>query len=133
VPHAGTAVPQELAPRLASMALDLPDTDWHVARLYDFAPALGATMIVAHYTRHLIDLNRTQDDAALAGCTAQTGLCPLQSFSDEPLYRDGTDKLSASEISQRREQYWQPYHDALRSRLDDTRRKFGFALLLDAH
>ena len=115
------------------MALDLPDTDWHVARLYDFAPALGATMIVARYTRYLIDLNRPPDDAALYSGSAQTGLCPLQTFSGEPLYRDGTDKLAASEISQRREQYWQPYHDALRLRLDETRRKFGFALLLDAH
>jgi N-formylglutamate deformylase len=133
VPHAGTAVPQELAPRLTPMALDLPDTDWHVARLYDFAPALGATMIVARYTRYLIDLNRPPDDAALYSGSAQTGLCPLQSFSGERLYRDGTDKLLASEISQRREQYWQPYHDALRLRLEDTRRTFGFALLLDAH
>ena len=51
----------------------------------------------------------------------------------EPLYRDGTDKLAAAEIEQRREQYWQPYHDALRARLDETRRRFGYALLLDAH
>ena len=92
VPHAGTAVPQELAPRLTPLALDLPDTDWHVARLYDFAPALGATMIVARYTRYLIDLNRPPDDAALYSAAAQTGLCPTQSFAGEPLYRDGTDQ-----------------------------------------
>ena len=133
VPHAGTAVPQELAPRLTPLALDLPDTDWHVPRLYDFASALGATMIVARYTRYLIDLNRPPDDVALYSGSAQTGLCPMQSFACEPLYRDGTDALSVAEITQRREQYWQPYHDALRARLDDTRRSFGFALLLDAH
>jgi N-formylglutamate deformylase len=133
VPHAGTAVPQELAPRLTPLALDLPDTDWHVARLYDFAPALGATMIVARYTRYLIDLNRPPDDAALYSAAAQTGLCPTLSFGGEVLYRDGTTKLAAAEIERRREQYWQPYHDALRARLDDTQRRFGYALLLDAH
>ena len=133
MPHAGTAVPQELAPRLTPLALDLPDTDWHVPRLYDIASALGATMIVARYTRYLIDLNRPPDDAALYSASAQTGLCPLQSFAGEPLYRDGTNALSAAEITQRRGQYWQPYHDALRACLDDNRRKFGFALLLDAH
>ena len=133
VPHAGTAVPQDLAPLLTPLALDLPDTDWHVARLYDFAPALGATMIVARYTRYLIDLNRPPDDAALYSASAQTGLCPVLSFSGEALYRDGRDQLAAQEINRRREQYWEPYHDALRARIELTRQKFGYALLLDAH
>jgi N-formylglutamate deformylase len=133
VPHAGTAVPQELAPRLTPQALDLPDTDWHVANLYDFAPELGATMIVARYTRYLIDLNRPPDDAALYSGAAQTGLCPTLSFSGEPLYRDGTEQLSGAEVGRRRAQYWQPYHDALRALLDERRRRFGYALLLDAH
>jgi N-formylglutamate deformylase len=133
VPHAGTAVPQELAPRLTPMALALPDTDWHVARLYDFAPDLGASMIVARYTRYLIDLNRPPDDAALYSAAAQTGLCPTYSFSGDPLYRDGTERLTTAEIDSRREQYWQPYHDCLRAHLDETHRRFGFALLLDAH
>ena len=31
VPHAGTALPPELAARLTPLALALPDTDWHVA------------------------------------------------------------------------------------------------------
>ncbi len=133
VPHAGTAVPQDLAPRLTPMALDLPDTDWHVARLYDFAPDLGATMIVARYTRYLIDLNRPPDDAALYSSATQTGLCPMHSFDGAPLYRDGTERLSAEEIEKRREQYWQPYHDALRTHLEETHKRFGYALLLDAH
>lgn len=133
VPHAGTALPQELAPRLTPLALDLPDTDWHVARLYDFAPELGASMIVARYSRYLIDLNRPPDDAALYSGATQTGLCPTQSFAGDSLYRDGTERVSAADVKARREQYWQPYHDALRERLDDTRRRFGYALLLDAH
>jgi N-formylglutamate deformylase len=133
VPHAGTAVPQELAPRLTPMALALPDTDWHVARLYDFAPDLGASMLVARYTRYLIDLNRPPDDAALYSAAAKTGLCPAHSFSGEPLYRDGAEQLAAAEIDSRRAQYWQPYHDCLRAQLDATKREFGYALLLDAH
>ena len=133
VPHAGTEVPPELAARLAPAALRLPDTDWHVGRLYDFAPALGVTMIVARHTRYLVDLNRPPDDAALYSATAQTGLCPTQSFDGEPLYRDGTEQLTPVEKEQRRAQYWQPYHDALRTLLDDTRRRHGYALLLDGH
>jgi N-formylglutamate deformylase len=133
VPHAGTAVPQELAPQLTPPALDLPDTDWHVERLYDFAPDLGATMIVARYTRYLIDLNRPPDDAALYSAAGQTGLCPTRTFAGEALYRDSRSALDAGEIERRRTQYWQPYHDALRALLESTQRRFGHALLLDAH
>ena len=133
VPHAGTEVPPELAERFTPAALRLPDTDWHVGRLYDFAPALGVTMIVARHTRYLVDLNRPPDDAALYSAAVQTGLCPVQSFDGEPLYRDGTERLAPAEMEQRRAQYWQPYHDALRTLLDDTRRRHGYALLLDAH
>ena len=133
VPHAGTAVPQDLVPQLTPLALTIPDTDWHVGELYDFAPALGATMIVARYSRYLIDLNRPPDDAALYAQSAQTGLCPTQSFAGEALYVAGAAPSGTAEIERRRRRYWQPYHDALRAQLDAVRARHGYALLLDAH
>ena len=133
VPHAGTAVPEDLAPLLTPLALAIPDTDWHVARLYDFAPALGATLLVARYSRYLIDLNRPPDDAALYAGAAMTGLCPTLSFDGEPLYLAGDAPLAADEIARRVQRYWQPYHDALRAELELTVRRHGYALLLDAH
>jgi N-formylglutamate deformylase len=133
VPHAGTAIPAELASRLTPLALALPDTDWHVAELYDFAPALGATMLIAQYSRYLIDLNRPPDDAALYSAAPKTGLCPTSSFTGEPLYLAGAGALPATEIARRRREYWEPYHDALRELLTQTRERFGYALLLDAH
>ena len=133
VPHAGTAIPDELAPQLTPLALAVPDTDWHVAELYDFAPALGATMLIAQYSRYLIDLNRPPDDAALYSAAPKTGLCPTASFAGEPLYLAGDAALAGGEIARRRAQYWQPYHDALQALLTQTRERFGYALLLDAH
>ena len=133
VPHAGLEVPPELAARLTPLALQFPDTDWHVHRLYDFAPGLGVTMIVARHSRYLIDLNRPPDDAALYSAAAQTGLCPTQSFAGEPLYRDGATELAPAEIERRRMQYWQPYHDAVAELLAETRQRHGYAILLDAH
>jgi N-formylglutamate amidohydrolase len=133
VPPAGTAIPAELAARLTPQALTLPDTDWHVAELYDFAPALGAAMLIAQYSRYLIDLNRPPDDAALYSAAPKTGLCPTSSFDGEPLYLAGDGALAPTEIAERRRQYWQPYHDALRALLTQTRERFGYALLLDAH
>src|SRR5258708_2930540 len=133
VPHAGTALPEELAARLTPLALTLPDTDWHVAALYDFAPALGATMLVAQYSRYLIALNGPPDDAALYSAAPKTGLCPTRRFAGEPLYLAGDGALDAAAIERRREQYWLPYHPPLSTLLTRTRDRFGYALLLDAH
>ena len=49
VPHAGTLLPPDIARRLTPEARGLPDTDWYVDDLYDFAGAIGASMIVANY------------------------------------------------------------------------------------
>ena len=92
VPHAGTAraAGAGAAPYAAGAAsCRTPTGTWPSSTIS--RPALGATMIVARYTRYLIDLNRPPDDAALYSAAAQTGLCPTQSFAGEPLYRDGTD------------------------------------------
>ena len=133
VPHAGTRLPPELAPQLTPLALTIADTDWHVDQLYDFAPAMGATMLVARQSRYLIDLNRPPDDAALYSAAPQTGLCPTHSFAGEPLYLDGRNAVVAVEVARRRLHSWQPYHDALQMLLHETRARHGYALLLDAH
>jgi N-formylglutamate amidohydrolase len=133
VPHSGTTIPPYLLPQLTPLARTLPDTDWHAGELYDFAAALGATLIVARYTRYQIDLNRPPDDAALYATGPATGLCPAQSFAGEALYADGRMAVDAAELARRRAQYWQPYHDELRTRLALVRERHGYALLLDAH
>jgi N-formylglutamate deformylase len=134
VPHSGTALPPELAARLTPLALQLPDTDWYVDRLYEFASGLDATMLVARYSRYVIDLNRPPDDAALYAGAPRTGLCPALSFAGEPLYRAGADfEVPATELQQRRTRYWQPYHDRLRELIANARARHGYALLLDAH
>ncbi|MGH8252683.1 MAG: N-formylglutamate deformylase [Steroidobacteraceae bacterium] len=133
VPHGGTELPADLAPQMTPLALSVPDTDWHVGKLYDFAATLGATMIMARQSRYLIDLNRPPDDAALYAKSPQTGLCPALSFAGEALYLDGRSAVSPAEVARRRRQYWEPYHAELRAQLDAARAQHGFALLLDAH
>jgi N-formylglutamate deformylase len=133
MPHVGARVPEEIEHGFTPVARALTDTDWYVDRLYDFAPDLGASVIAARYSRYVIDLNRPPNDAALYAGMTSTGLCPTHSFAGEPLYGSGVDALPASEIERRRERYWQPYHDALADLIADTRRRLGFALLLDAH
>ena len=41
LPHDGTHVPGDIATRLTPSARNVPDTDWHVSRLYAFARDLA--------------------------------------------------------------------------------------------
>ena len=133
MPHVGARVPEEIEHGFTPVARALTDTDWYVDRLYDFVPELGGSVIAARYSRYVIDLNRPPDDAALYPGMTSTGLCPTHSFAGEPLYGSSVDVLPAAEIELRRQRYWQPYHDGLAALIADTRRRLGFALLLDAH
>lgn len=132
VPHAGTALPEGFASRLVPQAQTLPDTDWHVDRLYAFARDMGAHMLVATYSRYVVDLNRGRDDASLYPGKFTTGLCPVTRFDATPLYRDGA-APDAAEIQQRIGRYWEPYHTKLRSIIDEQKAAHGKVALLDAH
>jgi len=132
LPHCGTELPAAFAARLMPKARCLDDTDWHLARLYAFAPDLGASLLVPRYSRYLIDLNRPPDDACLYPGANTTGLCPQRSFCGDAIYLPGQ-APDAAEIDERRRQYWHPYHDALRSELARLKQRHGHALLLDGH
>ena len=132
VPHAGTDIPADIAARLTPHARTLPDTDWHVEQLYDFAPALDATLIRANVSRYVIDLNRPPQDESLYPGQATTGLCPPIEFDGTPIYRDGKG-VAAEEVARRRETYWQPYHDRLAAEIARVKQLHGYALLFDCH
>lgn len=130
-PHVGLALPEGFAERLSDTARPLPDTDWHIDRLYDFAQALGIPTLRARYSRYVVDLNRPANDTALySGPT--TGLMPDVCFDGSPLYQDGATP-EASEKAQRIAHYWQPYHQRLAQELETIRARHGYALLFDAH
>lgn len=133
MPHVGTELPAQIKQALTAMARTLPDNDWYVDRLYDFVLEEGAGVLMARYSRYVIDLNRPPDDASLYPGQTHTGLCPVRSFSDAPLYLQELVELPAAEVQFRREQYWHPYHAALAAAIEQTRRRWGCALLLDAH
>lgn len=132
LPHDGTALPEDIAARLADSARRVPDTDWHVARLYAFARELGASLIVPTYSRYVIDLNRSEDDISLYPGQNTTGLCPIRQFSGEPVYRDGMQPDEA-EVHARIEHYWRPYHHALRGELERIRAEHGRVVLWEGH
>lgn len=132
VPHDGRRLPDEIARRMTPAGLDMPDTDWHVAKLYDFAAATGASLIVANCSRYVVDLNRAAADTSLYEGQVATGLCPEKTFAGENIYEDGA-SVGAGEKAARIEAYWRPYHDQVAMTLTALRERFGYALLWDAH
>ncbi|TWT23818.1 N-formylglutamate deformylase [Luteimonas marina] len=132
VPHDGTRVPDDIAARLTPEARRVPDTDWHIARLYAFAKELGASMIVPTHSRYVVDLNRGEDDVSLYPGQNTTGLCPVVRFSGDPVYLDG-EQPSGDEVRARVDRYWRPYHAALRSELDRIHAAHGRAVLWEGH
>src|ERR1700721_2370620 len=80
IPHAGTYVPQSISEKFTDAASQLPDTDWHVDKLYDFVRETGAHLLVATHSRYVIDLNRARNDASLYPGSFTTGLCRVIFF-----------------------------------------------------
>ncbi|MBE0149236.1 N-formylglutamate deformylase [Serratia sp. PL7] len=131
IPHAGTRLTPAVEKGLTDEARPLQDTDWHIPRLYDFARAMGASILVGNYSRLVIDLNRPADDKPLY-TTATTGLFPDVLFDGRPSFLP-----DAAPSDQERAGYlqniWQPYHQQLQNELTRLTAQHGYALLFDAH
>ena len=120
MPHVGTHVPAAVAQRLTPEGREVHDTDWHLPILYAFAKEMGASILQATHSRYVIDLNRPPDGASLYPGQSVTGLCPVDTFNDTPLYLPGQEPGEA-EITSRREAVWRPYHDQLAAELAQAR------------
>lgn len=131
-PHPGTYVPEAILDRMTDAGRALIDTDWHVDKLYDFLPEFDATFIRANVSRYVADLNRDPEGQALYPGRFETAMCPVVTFAGEAIYRERKE-LECTEITERQERYWRPYHAKLADALAEARSRHGYALLLDAH
>ncbi|SEM22299.1 N-formylglutamate deformylase [Luteibacter sp. UNCMF331Sha3.1] len=132
LPHNGSAIPDDVAARMKRPARRSPDTDWHVAELYDFARAMGASVIKPFASRYVVDLNRPADGHPLYPGQNETGLVPTQLFSGEAIYRPGAEP-DADEIADRVKRWWKPYHAALLDELRRLRKLHGRVVLWEGH
>ena len=132
MPHVGTEIPDAVLAQLNPIAQIKADTDWHLPLLYNMLDELGASYIQARYSRYVIDLNRPSDDVNLYPGQDTTGLCPVDTFSKQPLYQNGVGP-DADEVQARVQQYWLPYHQQLQMELARLRELHGAVVLWDAH
>lgn len=130
-PHGGTGLVAGLEARLTDRARALADTDWHIDRLYD-GLLEGATVVRAHLSRYVIDLNRDPGGVSLYPGQNTTGLCPTIGFDGKPLYRPGREP-GEDEIAERVKAYHAPYHDALRAQIARVKTAHGIAIVYDCH
>lgn len=132
VPHAGTAIPERIATKLTQHSRMVPDTDWYVDRLYRFVEEIGGSMIVANYSRMVVDLNRPSTAESLYPGQNTTGLIPTALFTGDPVYLEGKEP-NPNQVKDRIQKYWEPYHYGIRTELDRLRKAHGRAMLWDAH
>ena len=132
-PHVGTELPLDIKENMNPLAGNLPDTDWFVDQLYDFAGDMGAALIRARYSRYVIDLNRPIEGAALyTDSRRQTEVIPSTTFEGVPLYKEGY-AIDDAEFQKRVSLYYRPYYDELNNLIAGGLRKFGRILLWDGH
>ena len=130
-PHVGTHVPNDIWTGLNDEGLMLRDTDWQVFELYaGLLP--GVTTVRAKFHRYVIDANRDPTGQNLYPGQTTTGLVPLTTFENVPIWRErkvpGTD-----EVARRLSGFHVPYHAALQSELERVRARNGVAVLFDCH
>lgn len=132
LPHDASAIPDDVAARMKRPARRSADTDWHVATLYDFAKAMGASIIRPGVSRYVIDLNRPADGHALYPGRKETGLVPTIMFDGGDMYRPGAEP-GPEDVAQRLKDWWKPYHRALGNELTRLKAQFGHVVLWDGH
>ena len=137
VPHAGLFVDPESLATLAAPARCLGyDADLYVDELFTDAVQEGATLVVAHISRYVCDLNRAEhdiDSLTVEGGTPRAAphglIWRLTTENQTALTRP----LTQHELSRRLRHIYRPYHAALTELLRRKQERFGYAILLCAH
>jgi len=145
-PHSGRLYPAFLLARSRLDALGLRRSeDAYADALFGGAVALGAPLIAARFPRAFLDANRAPSELDAAMFDG-----PLAIRADPPnarvqaglgviprIVRDGAEiyegKLDPAEAGLRLERLYRPYHAALARLVDETRQRFGVAIVVDCH
>jgi N-formylglutamate amidohydrolase len=142
-PHSGLVIPDDFE-RVASDEMVLVASDTYVDDLFGFAPAIGAPLLLAHFPRSFLDLNRSLQDVDLelvdgqwpyavrdsASARRGMGLIWRYAWGDQPMYGR---QLSVKELEDRIDTYWRPYHRELVRLLDKTYDTFGRVYHINCH
>ncbi len=137
IPHAGLFVDAPTMAFTVAPARSVGrDADLYVDEVFSAAHTLGATVLVAQWSRYVVDLNRAATDydgLSVEGGGAENrprGLVWRLSTEGDPVLAR---RLSRPELERRMRTLYEPYHQRLAELLADKRARFGHAILLCAH
>lgn len=134
VPHAGVVVPADCREGMKEQYFDnCCDADYLMDKVFDYASEIGATLIVANFSRFTVDLNRDPKNIPLYSDGRMiTGVVPFQTFAGDNIYLEGKNP-NPQEIRRRVVQYFLPYHEKVEEELNRLKTHFNNVLLYDAH
>ncbi len=145
-PHSGCLYPPSFLQASPLSALSLRQSeDAFVDELFASAPAFGAPLIAARFPRAFVDANRAANEidpamfdalpalpmaARTARMAAGLGVIPRIVRDGLEIYREA---LPAREAVFRLDAFYRPYHAALAKLVEETRARFGWAVVVDCH
>lgn len=145
-PHSGQNYPLDFIKASALEPLRLRSSeDSFVDEIFQQARNLGAPLVRALFPRVFVDVNRgpfeldpTMFKTVLPGyvttknnrISAGLGTIAKSVSRGELIYKG---KLDFDEVKERIDLFYKPYHDALQSLVQDTKKRFGYCILLDCH
>lgn len=145
-PHSGSHYADDFLAQTRLSAQELRRSeDCHVNQIFAAAPDLGAPMIVAHFPRAFVDVNREPYELdpkmyveALPDYANPRSPRVAAGFGTIARVVGGGEEiydrpLALAEAFRRLESCYFPYHRALALLLDEARKRAGFSLLLDCH
>jgi N-formylglutamate deformylase len=145
-PHSGRRYPASLLEhsRLDATTLRRSE-DAFVDELFAGVLGLGAPLLAAHFPRAFLDVNRSMAELDTGMFDGALGV-PVDSPSPRVaaglgviprIVRDGAEiyrgKLDSREADTRLTELYKPYHQALAGLMEETRARFGVAVLIDCH
>jgi N-formylglutamate amidohydrolase len=142
-PHSGSEYPSDFEYACPLKQLRQAE-DAYVDRLFETAPAQGATLIAALFPRSYIDVNRALEDIdqqlldkpwpgpVSASDRARVGMGLVRRVC-RPGLAMYSRKLSVPEVKDRIERYYRPYHQAVTDALDQTCARFGSVWHVNCH
>jgi N-formylglutamate amidohydrolase len=145
-PHSGRMYPDDLVSRarIDPFALRASE-DAFVDRIFAAAPKLGAPLLCANFPRAYVDVNRAAleldprmfdgdlpEEADIHSMRALSGLgsVPRVVSGGVEIYKH---RLPVAEALERIDRYYHPYHAALKHLIENTKRLFGYCILIDCH
>lgn len=145
-PHSGTNYPADFLTQTQLPLLRLRSTeDTFVHELFGEAPKEGAVQLSATFPRCFVDPNRAIeeiDDTMFLGALplathknsvrvkSGLGVIPRVNLQGEAIYQS---LLPVEEAAHRLNNYYIPYHAVLKKTIQQTKKKFGFCVLIDCH